>query len=110
MTSVGILAQELVVVAGHVDHRVPRLHRVRKTPQHVAVGLGPVDGRAHAPAVDDVAHQVKLVAGVVLEEVQQAISLATLGAEVDVGEKDRPVVGLAGLSQVWLLIGYSVRG
>lgn len=52
--------------------------------------LRPVIQRGgHTPAVDDIADEEELIAGVLLEEFQQAIRLTTFGTEMYVGQKDR---------------------
>jgi len=56
--------------------------------------------RLEAPAVDDVTHQVQLIAGVGREELEQRVGTATARTQMNVREKDRAVVGLGGGSTV----------
>jgi hypothetical protein len=83
------VARDLVVVAGHIDH----LHALAGHPQdlldHIVVGLRPVPAALQLPAVDDVADQIELLALHPLDEVQQHIGLAALGAQVHVADEHR---------------------
>jgi hypothetical protein len=81
----GIAAQELVVIAGDVDHLGAALAHGQQPADHVAVRLGPVETAAQPPAVDDVADQIELVAVVALEKGRQVFGLAIAGAKVHIG-------------------------
>ena len=59
---------------------------------HIIVRLRPVPSVPELPAVDDVAHQVQGVEFRGPDEVEQEFGLAAPGAEVDVGNEDRPVL------------------
>ncbi|GJE62734.1 hypothetical protein MPOCJGCO_4869 [Methylobacterium trifolii] len=82
-----VVAQELVVVAGHVDQPGALAHLAQQLLHHVVVPLRPVPARAELPAVHDVAHEVDRVCVVVLEEVEQQPGLAALGAEMRIGQE-----------------------
>ncbi|MPN18071.1 hypothetical protein SDC9_165429 [bioreactor metagenome] len=84
-----VFAQGLVMVAGHKDH----LRALARTPKHFlnhrVLGAGPVNAAAHRPEVDDVAHQEQILRFMVTKKIQQPLRLATAGAQVDIGQKDR---------------------
>ena len=85
-------ADRLVVVAGHEDD----VRSLARLAQHllddVVVRLVPEEAALHRPAVDDVADQVQPGRLVVAQEVEQVLGLAAGGAQVDVGDEDRPVL------------------
>ena len=90
-----VAAQELVVVAGHVDQPGATSDQRQESPHHVVVGLRPIETRSQPPPVHDVADEVDDIAGMGLEECHELVGLASSRTEVDVREKDRPVVCLA---------------
>jgi len=86
-----ILPRCLVVVAGDVDHVGALARLAHDLLHHVVVGLRPVPPALQAPAVDDVAHQVEMLALVSLQEIEQQFGLAAAGAKMDVRQEDRAV-------------------
>ena len=87
------LARELVVIARHEHHPRAAPHLAQQLLDHVVVRLRPVELRAHAPAVDDVADQEIGVGVIVLEEIEHQRGLAAARAQMHVGEEDRAVAG-----------------
>ena len=87
-----VVAQRLVVVAGHVDDARALARLAQQLLHHVVVALRPVPAALQAPAVDDVADQVDLVGVVVLQEIEQELGLAAARAQMNVGDEDGAVV------------------
>jgi len=56
--------RKFVMVAGDVDHAAAFARALEQLLHHVVVRLRPVPAATQLPAVDDVAHQIKVVAGV----------------------------------------------
>ena len=83
---------KLVVVAGNVDHVAALAGPAQQLLHHVVVGLRPVPLAAQLPAVNDVSHQVQIVAGVGLEELNQGLGLAAGRAQVQVRNKHGAVM------------------
>ena len=80
-------ACELVMVARDVDHVAALARPAQQLLHYVVVGLRPVPFAAQLPAVNDVAHQVKVVAGVGLEKLNQGLGLAAGRTQVQVRNK-----------------------
>jgi len=80
-----VLPRCLVVVAGDIDHVGALARLAQDLLHHVVVRLRPVPPALQAPAVDDVAHQVEIVALVLPQEVEQQFGLAAAGAKVNIG-------------------------
>ena len=87
-SSPDVFTQRLVVVAGNEDHSLA----VARPPQDLLhdriLRCAPVDAAAHRPEIDDVAHEVEILRRIFAQEIDQALSLAGAGPEVDVREKD----------------------
>ena len=88
-----VLPRRLVVVAGDVDDVGALARLAHDLLHHVVVALRPVPPALQAPAVDDVADQVQMLALVLLEEVEQQLGLATARSEMDVGQEDGAMAG-----------------
>ena len=86
------VAHPVVVVAGHVDHVHALAGHAQDLLDHVVVRLRPVPARAQLPAVDDVADQIERLALHMADEVEQQLGLTALGAQMDVGNEDGPVL------------------
>jgi predicted enzyme related to lactoylglutathione lyase len=57
----------------------------KDAPHHVAVALSPAQAiLLHAPTIDDVAHKVQGVGGVVFEKIVEQLGLAVSGAQVHI--------------------------
>src|SRR5882724_7658145 len=82
-----IVAQELVVIAGHIDN----LGALARLAQHflyeVVVRLRPVPIGSQRPAVDDIADEIDGIGVMAAEKVQQSFGLRAAGSEMDVGDK-----------------------
>ena len=94
-----IVAQELVVIAGQIDDAHALAGLAQELLHHVVVGLRPIPARPQLPAVDDVAHQIDHVGVVVAHEVEEALGLAALGAQMHVGNEQRAEPARAGRHQ-----------
>ena len=81
------VAQELVVVAGHVQDARSVLLLSQQAAHDVVVRAWPVPARLEAPAVDHVADQVDQLGIAGLQQVEQAFGLAVTGAEMQVGDE-----------------------
>ena len=57
-------ARKLIVITGDVNHVAALARPAQQLLHYVVVGLRPIPFAAQLPAVNDVAHQVKVVAGV----------------------------------------------
>ena len=86
-----VLPRRLVVVARDVDDVGAFARLAHDLLHHVVVGLRPVPPALEPPAVDDVAHQVEMLALVALQEVEQQFGLAAARAEMDIGQENRAV-------------------
>ena len=84
-----IVAQELVVIAGHVDDAGALARLAQQLLHDVVVRLRPIPARSQLPAVDDVADEVDRLGVVVAQEVEQELRLAPLRAEMHVGDEQR---------------------
>ena len=93
------LARELVVIARHEHHARAAPHLAQQLLDHVVVSLRPIEARAHAPAVDDVADEIVGLGIVVAQEVEHQLRLAAACSQVNVGKEDRAVAvdGVEGL-------------
>ena len=78
---VDVVAGELVVIAGHVDDLGALARLAQDFLHHVVVRLQPVPGFPQAPAVDDVADEIKLIGLGVLQEIEQEVGFAAARAE-----------------------------
>jgi hypothetical protein len=83
------LARRLVVIAGNVDDVGALAGLAQDLLHDVVMCLRPVPPALQAPAVDDVTHEIQMVALVFLQEVEQQLGLAAARAEMDVGQEDR---------------------
>jgi hypothetical protein len=87
-----VVAQRMIVVAGHIDDRGPGLGLVQDGAHDVVVRLGPIQAAFHVPEVDDIPEQVQVIALDGIEKVEQVMGLAVFGAQVDVGDPDAAVM------------------
>ena len=85
--------------------RQPLRARRRQLLHHVVVCLRPVPALAQLPAVDDVADQIKLIARIGLEEIEQGNRLAAWGSQVQVGHEHRPNTRAIGVLVPIVLVG-----
>ncbi len=86
----GVAPQKLVVIAGDIGYPGAALAHGEDTPQYVGMRLGPVDTLAQSPAVDDIAHQIQLIALDRLEEGRQLVGLASARAQMEIRYPQRP--------------------
>ena len=85
------LTGEFVVVAGHEHHARAAPDLAQQLLDDVVVALRPVEAGAHAPAVDDVAHQIESIGVVVAKKIQDHLGLAPPRAQMKIGQKNRPI-------------------
>jgi hypothetical protein len=83
------LAGKLVVVSWHKYHPATLASAAKQFLHHIVVGLRPMPTPAQLPAVNDVAHQIKRLAGVVLEKVEQGLGLKPGRAQVQIRDEHR---------------------
>ena len=76
--------QELVVIAGDVEHPRATFEHPQDPPHHEARGVVPVKAPFQLPAVDDVADEIEPVRFEVSEEPKQPLRLREPAAKVDV--------------------------
>ena len=84
-----VVAQELVVIAGHVDQAGALARLAQQLLHHVVVRLRPVPARAQLPAVDDVADEVDHIRIVIPQKIEQQQRLASARTEMHVGNEER---------------------
>src|SRR3569623_276647 len=84
----GVIAQQVVVVAGYIDDAGTVLGFGEQGANDVVVFLRPIDAAAHMPEIDDVADQVKRFAFRGVQEVEKIIRPAHFAAEVYIGYPD----------------------
>ncbi len=85
------VTQELVVIAGHIDEARALARLAQQLLHHVIMRLRPIPAALQPPAVDDIADKVDRLRIMVLQEVQEKFRLAAIRAEVNIGQKKRPV-------------------
>src|SRR5262249_29296657 len=83
-----ILAQELVVIARHVDDLGALARLAQHLLHEVVVRLRPVPIRLQRPAVDDVADHIDGVGVVAAQEIQQSVGLRAAGSEMDIAAEE----------------------
>ena len=87
------IAREFVVIARNIDHFDAFAHAAQQLLHDVIMRLRPVPAALQSPAVDDVADEVDRVGLVEFEKIKEKVSLTSFGAEMDVGQKQRAVMG-----------------
>ena len=90
-----VVAQEFVVIAGHVDDAGALARLAQQLLHHVVVSLRPVPVRAQRPAVDDVADEIDGLGFVPAQEIEQPLGLAAPRAEMHVGDEQRPEAAIS---------------
>ena len=80
-----VVAEEFVVVAGHVDHPGAPLRLVEHQADDLVVDGRPVPARLHLPHIEDVAHQIEGIAFVMFEEVEEVFGSGGSEAKVGIG-------------------------
>src|SRR5262249_41760283 len=84
-----IVAQELVVIPGHVDHARTLARLAQQLLHHVVMGLRPIPATAQLPHVDDVADQIDGLGVVHPEKIEKLAGLAAARSEVNVRDEKR---------------------
>jgi len=79
------------VVAGDIDDFRSPLRLAQNFEHHVIVALDPEPGFLQAPEIDDVADEVKRVAVMAAEELQQKLRLAAPRSQMNVGNPNGAV-------------------
>ena len=103
-------ARKLVVVAGNEDHVAALARTAQQLLHHVVMGLRPVPLAAQLPAVNDVTHQVQIVAGVGLEKLNQGLGLAAGRAQVQVRNKHGAVMHpIPNVAKLWGTVANCAR-
>ncbi len=87
----GELAEHLIMIARDIDDPGPAMRALQNAPDDVIVRGRPVELLLQPPAINDVADQVHRLAVGVVEEVDQQLGIAPLGAEVDIADPDRAI-------------------
>ena len=82
-----IVAQELVVIARHVNDLGALARLAQHLLHEVVVRLRPVPAGLQRPAVNDIANQIDGVGVVAPEEVQQLLGLRAAGSKMHVGDE-----------------------
>jgi hypothetical protein len=83
-----VIAQGLVVVARHEYHGFPMARALQDFLDHGVLGRTPVDAPAHAPEIDDVAHQEQMAGWIFTQEGEQAVGLARPCAQMEIRYED----------------------
>ena len=98
-----IVARELVVIAGHVNHAGALAHLAQQLLHDIIVGLRPIPTVLEPPAVDHVADEIDRLGIIMFEKIQQKLGLTPARAEMNVGQEKRAVKGrLWSFSGSWL--------
>ena len=77
-------AEHFIVVAGNIRHRRAATGMLQNQPQHVVMRGIPVPGFAQAPAVDNVADEVELLAADAAQKIGQEIAAATARSQMQI--------------------------
>lgn len=93
------IPQQFVMVAGHINYPGPVFCLAQDCPYHVVMGLRPVNLFLHLPDIDDIADQVKVIAGGGTEEIQQVFGAASGKPEMHIRNENAPVMNWAYLPQ-----------
>ncbi len=83
-----IIADVFIMVAGNIDHLRSMPCLAQYLLDDGIVVTGPIYLLGERPKINDVPHQIKLFALVMLEEIQQDIGLALAGTDVQIGNPD----------------------
>ena len=82
----------IIVIAGNVDN----VNAFPRQPQHllhdIIVRLRPEPSALHLPAIDNIADKIKRFTLHSADEVEQQISLTTARSEVNIRQKNRPIM------------------
>ena len=88
----GMLTKNLIVVTRDEDDLGAMLGLTQYGTNHVIVCLRPVETMLHVPDINDVTHQIEVVALGAVKEVEKKISLTAPEAEMDIRDKNGTVV------------------
>jgi hypothetical protein len=77
-------AQKLIVVSRNIDHTRTFPAFAQYLLNHIIMELRPVPRPLQPPAIGDIAHQVDRLCVIVLQKVQQQVSLTAPGTQVNV--------------------------
>lgn len=84
-----VIAQELVVVSGHVDEGRALAHLAEQFLHHVVMALRPIPARFEPPSIDDVADEIDRLGVIGSEKVQERLRLATFRAQMEIRQEQR---------------------
>ncbi len=82
-----IIARELVVIAGHVNHPGALAHFTQQLLEDIVVRLRPVPSAFEPPPVDYIADEVNCFSVIMSQEIQQKLGLAAARPEMNVGQE-----------------------
>ena len=89
----GVFAQHLVVVAGNQHHVLAVPRPAENFLHHGVVRRRPLDAARHRPEIDDVANQVEIFRRMLAQKVDQSLSLAGTGAQMNIRNKNSANLG-----------------
>ena len=85
---VEIITQQLVVVTGDIHHPGASLRLGDDLVNDLIVDCGPIPTGAHLPEIEDISHQIEIVAIGVFEEVEEIFGAGGAEAEVGIGYEE----------------------
>jgi hypothetical protein len=89
----GELAEHLVMIAGNIDDPRAAPGPFQYAPEDIIMAIRPEKPLLHPPAVDNIANQIEGIAIHMIEKIDQQIGVTAAGAEMDIGNPDRPISG-----------------
>jgi hypothetical protein len=87
-----MVPEQFVVVAGDIDYLGSFFGFTEDFSQYVIMRLGPKYTFFHAPDINDVAHQIKVIGFGVFEKIEEVVGFAAFEAKVHVGNPNGPEV------------------
>jgi hypothetical protein len=86
-------SQKFIMVAQDIDHSGVAFGMSQYSSYHIGVTLFPAPlVLFDFPTVNNVAHQIKIFAGMVFQKIVQGIGLAVFGAKMHITDKDAAIV------------------
>ena len=85
-------AQKFVMISGDISHIAPALARRQYAADDISVRLRPEPFLLEPPAINDIPDQIERLGIVVFEKITERVGLTALGAEMDIGNKHRPII------------------
>ena len=78
-----VVAKEVIMITGNVDHPRPRSRQIEKSPQDLMMCRFPI-ARQRLPSVNDIADEIDRLSLVCLQEIEDQVSMGRPGAKVHV--------------------------